>query len=282
MTQSTQNRSFILVTGAAGGLGKAFAVECASRGWDVYLTDLRAEPLATLAQHIASVYAVRVLNHPCDLTDPADRARLFAHLRAQGVRLWGLINVAGLDFEGVFFEQSCQDIRTILRVNIEGTLEMIHSAVPLRDPCAPFRIINVASLAAFYPMPVKATYAASKRFLLDFSRALADEVREMGITVTVLCPAGLPTTPEVIRSIEAQGVMGQLTTQNIGSVANETLNAALRGQQVVIPGALNRLLQLAGGLVPTGLLVSMIGARWRAARGSHTKPAASLAQQPIP
>jgi hypothetical protein len=205
---------------------------------------------------------------------------LFAHLRAQGVRLWGLINVAGLDFEGAFFEQSCQDIRTILRVNIEGTLEMIHSAVPLRDPCAPFRIINVASLAAFYPMPVKATYAASKRFLLDFSRALADEVREMGITVTVLCPAGLPTTPEVIRSIEAQGLMGQLTTQNIGSVANETLNAALRGQQVVIPGALNRLLQMAGSLVPASLLVRLIGSRWRAAQNSQMRFAASQVQQP--
>lgn len=274
-----QPRSYILITGATGGLGKAFAVECASRGWDVCLTDLHAEPLETLAQHLASTYRVSTLANPCDLTDSADRGRLFACLRAQGMRLWGLINVAGLDFEGPFFEQSCRDIRTILRLNIEGTLEMIHSAVPLRDPCAPFRIINVASLAAFYPMPVKATYAASKRFLLDFSRALADEVREMGITVTVLCPAGMPTTPEVIRSIEAQGLMGQLTTQNIGSVANETLNAALRGQQVVIPGALNQLMQIAGNWVPTSLLVHLIGNRWRAARGDQTRRAATLSHQ---
>ena len=114
-------------------------------------------------------------------------------------------------------------------------------------------------------MPVKATYAASKRFLLDFSLALREEVRGLGATVTVLCPAGMPTTPECIEAIEAQGLMGQLTTQNIGTVAAGTIDAALKGKAVVIPGLLNRTLQVLGGFLPAPFIAWIVGERWRLA-----------------
>lgn len=267
-------KSLVLITGAAGGLGKAFAVECASRGWDLFLTDLRQEPLDTLAAGLRNAYGVEVLVRPCDLTDASARAGLFEEIRARGLQFWGLINVAGLDFEGPFFEQRREQIRTILRLNIEGTLEMTHALLERRDPMASFRIINVASLAAFYPMPVKATYAASKRFLLDFSLALREEVRELGATVTVLCPAGLPTTRECIEAIEAQGWMGQITTQNTGSVAARTLDSALKGRAIVIPGALNSLLQVLGGLVPPTWIAALVNNRWQAARKKRLAPVA--------
>jgi uncharacterized protein len=256
----------VLITGASGGLGKAFAVEAASRGWSLFLTDVQIEPLETLASGLRRSYGVPVQVSACDLTDPASRAGLFQRLRADGLKFWALINVAGTDYEGPFFEQTSQQIRTIIRLNVEGTLEMIHAVLELRDPLSAFRIINVASLAAFYPMPVKATYAASKRFLLDFSLALREEVRPQGVTVTVLCPAGLPTTPSCVQAIEAQGLMGQLTTQDIGSVANLTLNCALAGQAVVIPGAANRILQVLGSLAPASLVARLISWRWRSAR----------------
>lgn len=262
----------VVISGAAGGLGKAFAVECASRGWSLFLTDLRQEPLDTLAEGLRNTYGVPVRVHPCDLTDAASRAALFESVRAQGLRFWMLINVAGLDYEGPFYEQTRQQIRTILRLNIEGTLEMIHALLAHRDPAAAFRIINVASLAAFYPMPVKATYAASKRFLLDFSLALREEVRDLGATVTVLCPAGMPTTRECIEAIEAQGWMGQVTTQNTGTVAAKTLDCALKGRALVIPGLLNSLLQVLGGLLPPSWIAALINHRWRAAREKRQAP----------
>jgi len=258
--------SAIMITGAAGGLGKAFAVECASRGWDLFLTDLAPESLETLACGLRRAYGVQVTFQACDLTDPAARSGLFQRIEGDGLRFWGLINVAGMDFEGPFYEQSRLLIRTIVRLNIEGTLEMTHAIMAYRDPTLPFRIINVASLAAFYPMPVKATYAASKRFLMDFSLALRNELREMGASVTVLCPAGMPTTRECVRAIDAQGFLGQLTTQNTGTVANLTLNAALKGEAVCIPGRLNQFIQFAGSLVPTAWVVDLIGSRWKSAR----------------
>jgi len=259
-----------LITGAAGGLGKAFAVECASRGWDLFLTDARGGPLQVLAEGLRHAYGVAVECSACDLTDPAAREALFAQVAASGRTLTMLINVAGLDYEGPFYEQSERNIQTILRVNIEATLAVTHTALRYRSPWETFHIINVASLAAFYPMPVKATYAASKRFLLDFSLALREELRNQNASVTVLCPAGMPTTTECIRAIEAQGLAGQLTTVDVGRVANLTLNAALRGKAVVIPGAVNRMLQTLGSLVPAPLLAGLIGSRWSAVREKRT------------
>lgn len=253
-----------LITGATGGLGKAFAVECASRGWDLFLTDRSAALLEALAGGLRNSFGARVSACACDLTNPAQRAAIFERLQAERMQLNLLINVAGVDFEGPFFEQSAQQIQTIVRLNVETTLAMIHAALPFRDERLPFHIINVASLAAFYPMPVKATYAASKRFLLDFSLALREEARPMGVTVTALCPAGMPTTAENVRAIEAQGFAGQITTLDTGRVANETLNAALKGKAVVIPGKVNRALQALGGLIPPRVIASMVASRWNA------------------
>lgn len=269
---SFSTKEAALITGAAGGLGKAFAVECASRGWDVFLTDLNLAPLETLAAKLRSVYDVQVQVYACDLTDPDARASLMEHIRSSRLRFHSLINVAGTDFEGAFYEQSRQRIRTIIRLNIEGTLEMTHAMLAFRDPARAFHIINVASMAAFYPMPIKATYAASKRFLLDFSLALREEIRGTGATVTALCPAGLPTTPECIEAIEAQGFLGQITTQNIGSVAAATLDAALKGRAVYIPGGVNRAMRVLGSLMPPAWLARLIFQRWN---GAHRKRAAA-------
>ena len=256
-------RNHVLITGATGGLGKAFAVECASRGWDLFLTDLNDATLAVLAEGLQKTYGVEVITYACDLTDEDARAKLCETLYKNNWRFGILINVAGTDYEGPFYERTREQIRTIVRLNIEGTLEMTHAVMGIRDPYTTLLIINVASLAAFYPMPVKAIYAASKRFILDFTLALREEVRPLGATVTALCPAGLPTNKECIQGIEAQGLIGQLTTQNIGSVAAMTVDYALKGRAVCIPGLLNQIFQFLGNLLPSSFLAWLIGRRWQ-------------------
>lgn len=258
-------RGRILITGATGGLGKAFAVECAARGWNLFLTDLDADRLELLRSSLERTYGVTVGYHPSDLTDAASRAKLFEKIASQRLRFRGLINIAGLDHEGLFMERKRDEISAILRLNVESTLLTTHTLLYYRDQTSTFRIINVSSLAAFFSMPVKATYAASKRFILDFSLALRSELRDENVTVTALCPAGLPTNEACIRAIEAQGMFGHLTTEDIGKVAHETIEAAWHGQAIVIPGVLNRLLRWFSGLVPAAIVAEIIGTRWRAA-----------------
>ncbi len=259
-------KSVYLITGATGGLGKAFAAECAARGWDLFLTDLRTDRLQLLAGGLERAYGVQVAYHASDLTNPASRNDLIQKFRAEKWRFRGLVNVAGLDHEGLFMERCNEEITAILRLNVESTLITTHSLLEFRDQAVTFRIINVSSLAAFFAMPVKATYAASKRFLLDFSLALRNELRDENVTVTALCPAGMPTNQACIDGIEAQGMMGQLTTADIGPVAYETIEAALRDQAIVIPGTLNRAMRWAAGFIPAVTVANFIGSRWRAAR----------------
>ncbi|NLG89048.1 MAG: SDR family NAD(P)-dependent oxidoreductase [Clostridiaceae bacterium] len=258
-------QSFVCITGATGGLGKAFAVECANRGWNLFITDISENALSRLADGLETAYGIKVLYYACDLTDADSRAWLIEEMSDRKICLDGLINVAGLDFEGNFFDRTKEQIRTLIRLNVEANLEITNELLKLRNRDKTFRIINVASLAAFYPMPVKAMYSASKRFLLNFSIALREELRPMNCTVTVLCPAGMPTNEKCIRSIDAQGFAGRITTKNVGYVAACTIDASLKGKAVCIPGLTNKIVRFAGSLVPSGLVSQLIGARWKEA-----------------
>lgn len=267
-------KEYFCITGATGGLGKAFAVECAQRGWNLFLTDLSNEALETFATGLESTYGIEAAYLSCDLTDAASRAELFDFAEKNGMKFKGLINVAGLDYEGYFSERTGSQIKTLLRLNIEATLDVTNHILKQRARGVTFRVITVSSLAAFYPMPVKAMYAASKRFLLDFSLALREEIRSLGGTVTVLCPAGMPTNRECIDSINAQGFLGRITAKNVGYVAACTIDKALKGKAIYIPGMLNRCLKVLGSLVPPPLVAYLIGRRWGSVRQKSNMTAA--------
>lgn len=256
----------VCISGATGGLGKAFALECASRGWDLYLTDISHDRLALLAQGLQRLYGVRVLFDPCDLTNPDARAVFWRRTNNLGFDFNMLINVAGLDFEGAFMERDKHEIDTILKVNIEATVDMTRSVIKNRRKDDPLYIINVSSMAGFYPMPLKAIYAASKRFLLDFSRAMRQELRPRNIRVMALCPAGLATKPDTINSIKSQGWVGQVTTLQTGAVVFKTINRAMAGRSVYIPGWLNQAVTLLSSILPPDWVAWVICRRWRKTR----------------
>jgi short-subunit dehydrogenase len=252
--------SYVLITGATGGLGSAFAVESAKRGFDLVLTDLRPQG-ESLAEHLAEKYGVQALYFPCDLTSETARTELFEQFREKDLRFWGLINVAGLDYEGAFLGKTRSQILTILKVNLLANMDISHEVLAMRDESCKFRLINTSSMAGFYPMPFKATYAATKRFLLDFSLALNEEIKSFG-SVTALCPGGMPTTEECMRAIFAQGYWGWATTVDPFKVARGTLKRAMRGQRVYIPGWTNKWLQAFSTMIPTLSKVKYVARRW--------------------
>ena len=257
----------VIITGAAGGLGKAFAQACAARGWPVLLTDLDEARLQAAAAGLRRQYGTEVDSLVCDMTDSSQRAAFWQALASRHLRAGMLINVAGLDFEGAMKDIEPEKLIILLRLNIEGTVDNMRRVLDLRAATEPLHILNVSSCASFQPMPIKAAYAASKRFLLDFSRAVRAEMKGSGITVTSLCPSGMPTNQPCIDSIASQGIMGLLTTRNVGDVAEYALKAALRGRSVVIPGFINRAMSWCAALMPKDLLASLIRRRWEVTRG---------------
>lgn len=255
--------SYVMITGAAGGLGKAFAAECASRGWNLFITDLSHEALEAVGTGMERLYGVDVICYPADLTDEGDREGLWDYVARRGLRFHMLLNVAGIDFEGLFSERSVDELHTMLRLNIEATVEMTRRVLCHRNHAQTLRIVNVSSLAAFYPMPVKAVYASSKRFLLDWSLALNQELRSSDVTVTALCPAGMPSNAGLTALIDAQGFAGRMTTMNVGDVAVRTIRRALRGRAVYVPSLSNQILRHVSALAPPRMKARAIDRRWR-------------------
>jgi short-subunit dehydrogenase len=257
---------FVLITGAAGGLGRAFAVDCAKRGYDLFLTDINDAGLKLIEKGITSRYPVKVLTRPCDLTSDADVDALFEFADAKGIRFDMLLNIAGVDFEGGFYERSTENIMKIVQLNVEATLRITHKGLKHRTENKRFYLVFVSSLASFYPMPLKATYAASKSFLREFACALGQELKPMGVSVLSLCPGGLPTTPEALSGIAAQGFWGEVTTNHLEKVTHRTISRILKGYSIYIPGFINSAFRFAGSLVPKPLIAKLIYSRWISAQ----------------
>lgn len=256
----------VLITGAAGGLGRAFALDCAMRGYDLLLTDIDAAGLERASLGIGRQYDVRIYAMPCDITDDQAVDSLIAYAKENRIKIDMLFNVAGLDYEGGFTERRFESICTILRVNIEATLRMTHRAMELRRKNSKFHIIFVSSLASLHPIPLKATYAASKRFLLDFSIALGQELKDQNVSVLALCPGGLATREDCIQAIKAQGFWGNATTNALEKVAHRTISRALRGKKEYVPGMVNRVFSIAGKLITPYAAARLLHGRWSRAQ----------------
>ena len=262
----------VFITGAGGGLGRAMAVECAKRGYNLFLTDVNDACLGALKHGLERQYGIRAQTYVCDLTDSDNIGRMMDDIDAQGLRFDMMLGIAGVDYEGGFLEREMDKIRTIVRLNVEATLSIVHAVLQRRAPGRPFYLVFVSSLASMYPIPLKATYAASKRFLLDFSFALGQEMRHLGVHVLSLCPGGLATTQEAISGILAQGLWGQATTNRLETVAHRTISRVLRGRRTYFPGMLNRVFSILGPMLPRTLIARLLHSRWNAAQKQWLAP----------
>jgi len=256
----------VMITGASGGLGRAFAAECASRGYNIFLTDINEEGLLYLQSGLERQYGVCVTVKACDLTKDESVDEMLELIDKHRIRFDMLLNIAGVDYEGSFAERERRNVVQIVSLNIEATLRITHAILSRRREGKPFSIIFVSSLASMYPMPLKATYAASKRFLLDFALALRQELKSQGVNTMSLCPGGLATTKEAVDGIAAQGFWGNATTNKLELVAHNSIERVQKGKSIYIPGALNRVLSFCGKLIPRSVIATIIFHRWNNAQ----------------
>lgn len=259
-------KKYVMITGAAGGLGKSFVVEYAKRGYSLFITDINEESLKILAESMTKCYGVEVFYKTLNFLDEKSFYEYWEYVRLSGIKFNMLVNVAGVDFEGEFFEQHVKNIMSIAKINMLSVLGNTRMIVDYIDKTDIFRVINVSSLAGFYAMPFKATYSASKNFINSISAALNYELKEYNGSVTTLCPAGMATRNDCIESIKSQGFMGSITTLNTCDIVSKTIDYALKGKRVYVPGAVNNILKTAGTLLPQNLVSGLIYRRWAKTR----------------
>ena len=262
MKKKAVTNYYTLITGATGGVGKAFARNLAAKGNNLYLTGRSEQKLHALQTELLNRFPdITVLTCSCMLTDEISRAAFFRRVETDGVVFDRLCNVAGVDTQKAFVQYTREKIAFQCRVNFEATLCVTHFMLEHRAPNA--EIVTISSMSAVYPMPYFAIYSSTKSALCNFFAALRLELKGQGVKITTVLPGGIPTRQDIIADIKGQGVWGKISAKSPDYVAEKSLRAVRRNRKKLIPGFWNRFLATVPKIVPAGMRIRFIARRWK-------------------
>jgi len=252
------DKKFTLITGASMGIGRSLALECASRGMNVLLVALEEDLLAELAQHIRQQYGVEADFKPADLTETNDVRAVYDWCVARGYRVNMLLSNAGIGSGGIYENNPLEKYRTLVLLNNMAAVQLTHHFLPMLKQNRQAWLMYTSSMEATIPIPFKAVYTASKHFLYGFSLALKEELRDFGVSVSVLCPGPVATNEGSIARLKTQGKIAQLVVQTPDAVALHAIKGLLAGRRVIVPGALPSFLEKLILCIPRNLKMKLL------------------------
>jgi uncharacterized protein len=222
----------VLITGASMGIGAAFARELSRRGATLVLVARSEDRLARLAAELGRAHVVAA-----DLSSPGAARRVHDAVAAMGLEIDVLVNNAGFGLHGAFDELPLAAQREQIDLNVGALVELTHVFLPMIER-RQGGIVQVASMAAFIPVPYMAVYAATKAFVLSFSTALWAEYRPRGVRVLALIP-GATETPFFARA--GEGAAAGAKKARPEDVVRAGLAAFIAGRAAVVQGTGNNL-----------------------------------------
>ena len=250
-----------LVTGASSGIGEEIAGLLAARGLGVTLVARTESKLRGLADALSTRHGVRVEVLPTDLTDSDARSALPARIADLGLSVNVLVNNAGFSTLGPVYRSAPDREIAMIRTDVEAVVHLCSLFTPgmveRRSGC----ILNVASTAAFQPIPGQAGYGASKAFVLSYSHAIREELRSQGVSVTALCPGPVETgfaEAAGFDQTEIAETMPKMFWVAAADVARTGVDGMDANRAVVIPGLPNRASAAFGWLSPRRLLLPLV------------------------
>lgn len=235
-----KNNIYTLITGASEGLGKALAMECASRKMNLILVALPGPEIFFLADFIKRNYGVEVIGIEKDLCRNESCADLFSEVAAMNVEVNMLINNAGIGSTIFFAEGSADLYERQIKLNVLATTLITHFFLEMLKRNKKAYILNVGSMASFFCLPKKNVYGATKSFIYDFSRSLRKELKKDKINVSVLCPGGMNTNLPLTLMHKTGNYFARLSVMDPEKVVPLALDGLLKNKEVIIPGSLNR------------------------------------------
>jgi short-subunit dehydrogenase len=244
----TTRRPVALVTGASSGIGQSFARRLARGGHDLVLVARDASRLEALAKELDAQCSAASEVLSADLTDATQLARVEARLRAEPA-IDVLINNAGFGSYGNFHELDVDVEAREVQLNVTALVRLTHAALGPMVARGSGSVLNVASVAAFQPVPGDATYAATKAFVLSFTEAVHEELRGTGVHMTVLAPGFTRTEFQERADYDASNVPGFMW-QEADEVVEAALAALAKNRAVCVPGVLNRVTATLSGITP--------------------------------
>ncbi|OKL41544.1 SDR family NAD(P)-dependent oxidoreductase [Pontibacter flavimaris] len=240
----------VLITGASNGFGMEFAKLFAKDGYNLVLVARSTERMRKLGHYLQDQH---LLEHICIIT--ADLTRLeaarevYQEVHNAGLQVDVLVNNAGAGVHGMFFETDLEREKAIIQLNITTPVELTKLFLPEMKQRSDGKILNLASVVSFMPSPLMAIYGASKAFMLSFSEALSNELKDTGITVTALCPG--PSNTMFFRRAGAahtRAANGSLSEPE--EVALDGYEALMKGETRIVSGLKNKLQTTSSNLMP--------------------------------
>jgi short-subunit dehydrogenase len=247
----TPNHPTALITGASFGIGLEFARIFAREGYHLVLVARSADRLRQLASELEKNHNTRSLILATDLSEPGASAYVLDQTTRAGIQIDVLVNNAGFGQYGMFAENDLEECLRQIQLNVTTLTHLTRLYLPgmieraktesAKAGRSNRRILNIASTAAFQPGPLMAVYFATKAYVLHFSEALANELKETGVTVTCLCPGATATEFHKRANATGQRLL-KFGSMDARTVAEDGYRGMMTGKPVIISGFKNWLL----------------------------------------
>ncbi|MGD1933266.1 MAG: SDR family NAD(P)-dependent oxidoreductase [Candidatus Phaeomarinobacter sp.] len=255
---------WVLITGASAGIGEALAGKFAEGGFDLVLAARSKDKLAKLGKKLADKHAIATEVAQIDLSKPGAPRDLFNEMVSRGIDIDVLVNNAGVLEMGAFKTQAPETLGDMIRLNTVALTELAAHFVPPMAERKSGRLLNVASVASFQPVPSLAVYAGTKAFVLSLTESLAEELKPDGVTVTALCPGITETNMfgTIKSSNDRTERIPSFLVGDVQEVAQEGYDACIKGDVVRVPGLAYAMTTSIGRAAPrwlTRLVAGTIG-----------------------
>jgi short-subunit dehydrogenase len=249
-----------IVTGASSGIGEAIALELARRGHQLVLVARRSDRLHALAEGLSPTAYVL----PADLSIRGDRAALPGRIAALGLAPDILVNNAGLASRASVAKSIPEQQLNLVEVDVAAVVDLCSRFLPGMVERGRGAVLNVSSLAGFYPVPGQAAYGAAKAFVFAYTESLRSELRGTGVTATALCPGPVATGLDDVAGF-SEGERAALLPSFMWKSAEEVARAAIDGLAAdkgrVVPGRANWLAVAVCRLAPHERLMPLLTRR---------------------
>ncbi len=246
-----------LITGASFGIGSELARVFAREGYDLVLVARTGDKLRQLASELEKAHGTHSLILAADLSDPGAPAYVLDQTTRAGIIVDVLVNNAGFGQYGPFADSDLEECLRQIQLNVTALTHLTRLFLPAMLERHSGRILNVASTAAFQPGPLMAVYYATKAYVLFFSEAIANELKESGVTVTCLCP-GVTATGFHKRANATAINLLRFGAMDALTVAEDGYRGLMSDKPVVIAGFKNWLVSQSVRFAPRQAVIGFV------------------------